>query len=133
MHLAVRRKREGGLFALIAAAAFLYEEQWAIEAHCLHHHRILDRTPPWYPAALKNALKREHDPDFVWPDYLPRSAPPQWRLTIGELLEDPIYRVEFTTAQQLQDFEPRLLAAFENTSRFIRSYSNRPEILYRRF
>lgn len=133
MNLAVRRTREGGLFALIAVVTFLYEEQWAIAAHCLYHHLVLDRTPPWYATALKNALKREHDPEFIWPTNLPRLVPPHWRLTVGELLDNPIYRVEFDTAQLLHEFEPRFLAAFEIASRFIHSYSSRPETLYRRF
>lgn len=128
----LREPRE--IFILVAHVAFSAEDLWVIEAHNLHRHLILDRTPPWYAGELRNAERRAaDDPEFEWPDYLPPAIPPQWRLTVKRLLADPEYTVTFDSAQELHEFEPRLMAAFAQFGRFLRECGCRPETIWRRF
>ena len=125
-------------FVLTSNVTFSSEERWIIDTHNLYHHRILDRTPPWYFSALKDAQRskaraeREGE-EFEWPWYVPPTLPEEWWLTVERLLCDPIYIVTFETALELNNFEPRMMAAFAQFGQFLRQYGSRPRTIVRRF
>src|SRR4051812_48596595 len=105
------------LFILTAMVRFSAEESWVIDAHYLYDHVVLDRTPPWYFPALREAQRGQERAErdggaFEWPWYLPPTVPAEWKLTVAGLLEEPTYTVTFQTAYELAEFEPRMMAAF---------------------
>jgi hypothetical protein len=125
-------------FVLTIRVAFSEDERWTIDAHSLYHHVILNRTPPWYFPALRQAQRNqdraaEQGEAFEWPWYVPPSVPPEWILTVARLLEDPVYTVTFDPAYELSEFEPRMMAAFRDFKQFLSAYGSRPETVYRRF
>lgn len=142
MEIAISRRCEldpGGLlsdpsetFILTIAVTFSEEELWIIRSRNLYHHEILDRTPPWYFPALREAerAKEKAETDgqrFEWPWYLPRAVPPEWKLTVANLLDNPVYAVTFGSAYELAQFEPRLRAALMQFKQFVMGYGARPE------
>lgn len=123
------------VFFLTATVSFSHKERWAIDAHNLFHHVIFDRTPPWYFPALREAERaRERalrdGTRFEWPWYVPPSVPPEWVVTVARLLENPCITVTFDMADELDDFEPRMLTAFAGFKRFLTGYASRPETVH---
>lgn len=140
-----RQAEEGGwfrppepVFRLTACVSFSREEQWLIHACNLQRHVILDRTPAWYPAALRDALRQkeraakagEHSD---WPAYLPAAIPEEWVVTVGRVLREPAYTITFRSARELALFEPKLVGAFAGFKHFLLTYASRPAILQWRF
>lgn len=124
-------------FILATRVDFSEEERWVIGAHHLYQHIVLDRTPPWYFGALREAERAKERAEksgeaFEWPRYLPPSVPPEWKLTVARLLADPVYTVTFDSAHELAGFEPRLMAAFREFAEFLRAYGSRPGVVHRR-
>ncbi len=125
-------------FILIAEIAFSVEDRWIIDAYNLCHHVILDRTPGWYFSALREAERakeraQQNGERYEWPWHVPPARPEEWALTVERALADPVYAVTFGTAQELADFEPRLLAAFAEFGQFLKRYGSRPRTITRRF
>jgi hypothetical protein len=125
-------------FILIATISFSAEDVWVIDTHNLYHHAIVDRTPQWYYPALRENERAEERAKqegerYDWPWHVPRALPEEWVLTAERALHDPIFAVTFETAQELNDFEPRMIAAFAEFARFLRNYGARPRTITRRF
>lgn len=119
-------------FVLTATITFSNEERWAIEVHNLFDHVIFDRTPSWYFPALREATRARERAEsdgtpYEWPWHLPPSVPPEWIVSVARLLENPRLAITFNTAQELDGFEPRMLAAFANFKRFLTGYAARPD------
>ena len=122
-------------FYLLTTVSFTHEERWSIHNHNLYHHVIFDRTPPWYPSALRQARQAQEHAErngkpYEWPWYVPLEPPAEWQVSVGRLIQVPTFVVTFDTAADLQHFEGRMRAAFENFAQFLRSYSSRPETTY---
>lgn len=126
------------VFILTTAVRFSNEERWAIATYNLYHHVVFDRTPPWYFPALRDAeraRKRAADAGarYDWPWYVPPSVPPEWIVTVGRLIREPVFETRFRSAAELDEFEPRILAAFGRFKRFLGQYTNRPHTSQWRF
>ena len=125
-------RRASETFTLIIEVTFSAEELWAIRSRNLYHHEILDRTPPWYFTALREAQRAKERAEangehFEWPWFLPPSVPPEWKLTVADLLDNPVYAVSFDSAYELTQFEPRLRAACVQLKDFLMGYAARSE------
>lgn len=126
------------VFSLTALVRFSQEERWLIENYNLFDHLIFDRTPPWYFRSLREAERNQERAEqtgerFDWPWYVPSAAPPEWKLTVAQLLGNPRYTVTFGSAYELAQFEPRMMAAFAEFKQFLRSYGSRPQTVHWRF
>ena len=126
------------LFLLTTTVRLSQEERWTIDAHNLYHHVIFDRTPPWYFPALREAERAQERAErdgmsFEWPWYVPPSVPPEWIVTVVQLIESPVFTITFGTASELNDLEPRMLAAFAAFKRFLGAYGSRPNMVSWRF
>src|SRR5947209_7740151 len=134
MQVAVSRSQEsdpgsmsGHFFVLTAHITFSAENLWNIGHHDLFHHTILDRTPSWYFRVLHDTERAKTRAEargeyYQWPRDLPPQLPDEWVLTVEKALRNPLYKVKFDTAQQLNDFEPRMRAAFVEFAKFLNQY-----------
>jgi hypothetical protein len=126
-------------FKLTATIWFSAEQRWVITAHNLFRHKILDARSPWYERERRKAEQaetraKERGERYEWPHWLPREIPDDLLiLTVERVLRDPILIVTFDSAEELDRFEPRLRAAFEQFAQFLHRYGARPRTVRWRF